>query len=91
MVDKGAPEMESVMGCFSAKLTERKQVHVISYSATKYENLFLLWWTSWNNGVLTLFNENMQVSVFLRSFRPNILARNKPLGNVSNPKARLND
>jgi hypothetical protein len=59
MVDKGAPEMESVMSCFSAKLTETKQVHVISYSTTKYDNLFLLWWAGWKSGVLTLFNENM--------------------------------
>ena len=64
MINKGSPEMESVMVCYSAKITEKRNVHILDYSTMSSDNLFQLFWLPSNNGsrlfpCFRLFNKNI--------------------------------
>ncbi|CAB4017348.1 Hypothetical predicted protein [Paramuricea clavata] len=58
MIDRGSPEMDSIMACFSGKLTSpRSSSHIISYATTAHDNSFLVY-TTRSNARLTLVDKH---------------------------------
>ena len=47
--------MESVMVCFSAKMTKQKVVSIFDYSVKSSDNLFQLSWVPSGNGLVPYF------------------------------------